>query len=121
MGWRNSYEMTAATVLSVIPLLCLVWLNITMSAQCGAYCASAVVAVLVLLRYRGSKYSMQMQRAAPPWKSSLPVFKLAREGLPRATRTGEHPCCRTTGRRYARLPLGLGRGWSGKPVARESR
>jgi len=60
MGWRNSFEMAAAMVLPVIPFLCLVWFGATKSAQCGAYCAVMVVAMLGLMRYRRSEYSMQM-------------------------------------------------------------
>ncbi len=60
MGWRNSYEMAAAMVLPVIPFLCLVWFNVTKSAQCGAYCASTIVAMLALMRFRRSECSMQM-------------------------------------------------------------
>jgi hypothetical protein len=60
MGARNSSEMALAMVLPVIPFLCLVWFNVTESAQCGAYCASTVVAMLLLMRYRGSEYSMEM-------------------------------------------------------------
>jgi hypothetical protein len=58
MGRRNAYEMAAAMVLPVIPFLCLVWFDVTKSAQCGAYCASTIVAMLVLMRYRRSTYSM---------------------------------------------------------------
>ena len=58
MGWRNSYEMTLAMVLPVIPFLCLVWFNVTESAQCGAYCAVTVLAMLALMRYRRSEYEM---------------------------------------------------------------
>jgi len=60
MGRRNSYEMAAAMVLPVIPFLCLVWFNVTKSAQCGAYCALTIVAMLALMRYRQSEYSMRM-------------------------------------------------------------
>jgi hypothetical protein len=60
MGWRNSYEMAAAMVLPVIPFLCLVWLGITKSAQCGWYCALTFVTMYALMRYRRSEYSMQM-------------------------------------------------------------
>ena len=60
MGWRNSSEMAAAMVLPVIPFLCLVWFDITKSAQCGGYCAVTVLAMLGLMRYRRSAYSMQM-------------------------------------------------------------
>jgi hypothetical protein len=60
MGWRNSYEMAVAMVLPAIPFLCLVWFNVTESAACGAYCAFTVVAMLALMRYRKSEYSMEM-------------------------------------------------------------
>jgi len=60
MGWRNSFEMAAAMVLPVIPFLCFVWFGITESAQCGFYCAVMVIAMLALMRYRRSEYSMQM-------------------------------------------------------------
>jgi hypothetical protein len=60
MGWKNSYEMAAAMVLPVIPFLCLVWFDITKSAQCGWYCALTVVSMLALMRYRQSEYAMQM-------------------------------------------------------------
>jgi hypothetical protein len=54
MGWKNSSEMAAAMVLPVLPFLCLVWFHVTKGAQCGAYCATTVVAMLVLMRYRRS-------------------------------------------------------------------
>jgi len=60
MGWKNSYEMAAAMILPVIPFLCLVWFDVTKSAQCGAYCNLTVVAMLALMRYRRSAYTMQM-------------------------------------------------------------
>jgi hypothetical protein len=60
MGWKNTYEMAAAMVFPVIPFLCLVWLDVTKSAQCGTYCLVTVVAMYVLMRYRRTEYSMQM-------------------------------------------------------------
>ena len=60
MGRRNSFEMAAVMVLPVIPFLLLVWFGITTNAQCGAYCATTVVAMLALMRYRKSEYSMEM-------------------------------------------------------------
>jgi hypothetical protein len=60
MGLRNSYEMALAMVLPLILFLCLVWFNVTESAQCGGYCTSTVVAMLLLMRYRRSEYSMEM-------------------------------------------------------------
>jgi hypothetical protein len=60
MGWKHTYEMAAAMVLPVIPFLCLVWVDVTKSAQCGAYCLVTVVAMYALMRYRRTEYSMQM-------------------------------------------------------------
>ncbi len=60
MGRRNAYEMAAAMILPVIPFLCLVWFDLTKSAWCGAYCAATIVAMLALMRYRRSTYSMAM-------------------------------------------------------------
>src|SRR3954447_8005960 len=59
MGRRNTFEMAAAMVLPVIPFLQLVWFGITPSAQCGAYCIITGVAMLALMRYRRSEYSME--------------------------------------------------------------
>ncbi|MGZ4591623.1 MAG: hypothetical protein ACXV4A_01765 [Actinomycetes bacterium] len=59
MGLRNSAEMAAVMVLPVIPFLCLVWFGVTESAWCGEYCLATVVAMLALMRYRRSEYSMQ--------------------------------------------------------------
>ena len=36
-------------VLPVIPFLCLVWFDVTKSAQCGAYCAVTVLTMLALM------------------------------------------------------------------------
>jgi hypothetical protein len=60
MGRRNAYEMAAAMVLPVLPFLCLVWFDVTKGAQCGPYCMTTIVAMLVLMRYRRSTYSMAM-------------------------------------------------------------
>jgi hypothetical protein len=60
MGWRNAAEMATVMILPVIPFLCLVWFNVTASAQCGAYCASSALAMLALMGFRRSEYSMQM-------------------------------------------------------------
>jgi NhaP-type Na+/H+ or K+/H+ antiporter len=60
MGRRNAYEMAAAMILPVVPFLCLVWFGITKSAQCGGYCAATILAMLALMRYRRSTYSMAM-------------------------------------------------------------
>ncbi len=60
MGRRDAYQMAAAMVLPIVPFLCLVWFDVTQSAWCGAYCATTIVAMLVLMRYRRSTYSMAM-------------------------------------------------------------
>jgi hypothetical protein len=52
--------MAAAMVIPAIPFLCLVWFDITKSALCGAYCATTIVAMLALMLYRRSTYSMAM-------------------------------------------------------------
>jgi cytochrome bd-type quinol oxidase subunit 2 len=58
MGQKNAFEMAAAMVLPVIPFLLLVWFDVTKSAQCGAYCLISIAAMLGLMRYRRSEYSM---------------------------------------------------------------
>jgi hypothetical protein len=52
--------MATVMVFPVIPFLCLVWFGVTKSGQCGAYCAVTLLAMLALMRYRRSEYSMQM-------------------------------------------------------------
>jgi hypothetical protein len=41
-------------------LLCLYWFDVTESAQCGAYCAVSVAAMLALMFYRRGQYSTSM-------------------------------------------------------------
>jgi hypothetical protein len=60
MGRKNSYEMAAVMVIPVIPFLCLVWFDVTKSAQCGPYCAVTVLAMLALMFYRRAEYSSSM-------------------------------------------------------------
>jgi len=62
MGWKNSYQMAAAMILPVIPFLCLVWFDVTTSAQCGAYCLLSIAAMLGLMLYRREEYSMKRAR-----------------------------------------------------------
>jgi hypothetical protein len=57
MGRRNAYEMAAVMVVPVVPFLCLYWFDVTESAQCGAYCAVTVAAMLGLMLYRRCEYS----------------------------------------------------------------
>ena len=59
-GWRNTSEMAAAMVLLVIPFLCLVWFHVTEKALCGLYCALMIPAMLGVMLYRRSDYSMAM-------------------------------------------------------------
>ena len=56
MRRRNAAEMAAAIVLPVLPFLGLAWSGVTSSAVCWGYRATAVVAVLVLLRLRRGSY-----------------------------------------------------------------
>ena len=60
MGRKNSYEMAAVMVIPVIPFLCLVWFDVTKSAQCGGYCAVTILAMLALMRFRRSVYASPM-------------------------------------------------------------
>jgi len=57
-GWRSCSEMAAAMLVPVIPFLCLVWFDVTASAQCGGYCALSVAAMLALMLYRRREYGM---------------------------------------------------------------
>lgn len=59
-GWRSCSEMAAAMLVPVIPFLCLVWFDVTASAQCGGYCALSVAAMLALMLYRRREYGMQL-------------------------------------------------------------
>ncbi len=59
-GWRSSAEMAAAMVLPVVPFICLVLLDVTKGALCGLYCVFTVLAMLGVMYYRRSDYSMQM-------------------------------------------------------------
>src|SRR5947209_19896933 len=62
MGVRNSTEMAAAMALPVVPFLCLVWFNVTDTAQCGAYCLVSLAAMIVLIFARRSEYSIDRNR-----------------------------------------------------------
>jgi len=63
MGRRNSWEMAAAMALPVIPFLCLVWFDVTKTAQCGAYCLVGIAVMLSLMLYRRSEYGAEMVRS----------------------------------------------------------
>lgn len=60
MGLKNSLEMAAAMLVPVIPFLFLVWFDLTKTAQCGPYCLISLAAMVGLMRYRRSEYSMEM-------------------------------------------------------------
>ena len=51
--------MAAVMALPVIPFLCLVWFDVTKSAQCGAYCLVGIAGMLGLMLYR---------RRTTPWR-----------------------------------------------------
>jgi hypothetical protein len=55
-GWRSSYEMAAAMALPVIPFVCLALFDVVKGAQCGLYCASGFVAMLVVMFNRRGEY-----------------------------------------------------------------
>ena len=63
MGRRRSLEMAAAMVLPVVPFLCLVWFDVTASAQCGAYCLATIAAMLGVMFYRREDYSAQITQS----------------------------------------------------------
>ena len=65
MGWKNTIEMATAMVLPVVPFLLLVWFDVTTTAQCGAYCLIGIAAMLGLMLYRRSEYSMEMVSHMP--------------------------------------------------------
>jgi hypothetical protein len=56
MGVRNTVEMAALMIVSVVPFLGLVWFDVTASAWCGAYCGFTAVAMLGMIRYRKAEY-----------------------------------------------------------------
>jgi hypothetical protein len=66
MGWRHSVEMAAAMALPVVPFLCLVWFNVTGSAQCGPYCIATIAAMLGVMFYRREHYASSADRPQPP-------------------------------------------------------
>jgi len=60
-GWRGCAEMAAAMVVPAIPLIaCLQTHVLAIGATNGLYMVSMPVAMLVLMLYRRSEYSMQM-------------------------------------------------------------
>ena len=58
-SWRSSAEMAGAMLVPAVPLIALLRLHvIVFGAVCGLYCASMIVAMLVLMLYRRSEYAM---------------------------------------------------------------
>lgn len=49
--------MSAVMLIAAVPFLCLVWFDVTQSAQCGGYCLLGIVAMLALMRHRRAEYS----------------------------------------------------------------
>jgi hypothetical protein len=64
--------------------------------------------MLAVMRDRRSKYSMRMQRAGPPWKRSLPVFKLAREKSPKGDTRRRAPMLPHNRPKVRALAVGFG-------------
>lgn len=56
-AWTRTAEMGAAMVLPAIPFVCLVVLDVTKGALCGAYCLVTVLAMLGVMLYRRDDYS----------------------------------------------------------------
>lgn len=56
MARRDTIEMSALMLVSVLPFLCLVWFGVTKSAQCGGYCLLTIVGMLALMRFRQDVY-----------------------------------------------------------------
>jgi cytochrome bd-type quinol oxidase subunit 2 len=66
MRWRQCVEMAAAMLLPVVPFLCLVWFDVTDSAQCGPYCIATIAAMLGLMFYRREQYSSRADSSSSP-------------------------------------------------------
>jgi hypothetical protein len=56
-GWRGCSEMAAAMVVPAIPLICLRLLDVISGPICGVFCASTIVAMVLVMLYRRSEYS----------------------------------------------------------------
>jgi hypothetical protein len=63
-GWRGCTEMTAAMVAPALPLIACLQAHVLHSGPAnGLYMASMPLAMLALMLYRRTEYSMQMQHA----------------------------------------------------------
>jgi hypothetical protein len=58
-SWRSSAEMAAAMIAPAIPVIALLRSDvIAFAAVCGLYCAAMMAAMLALMLYRRSEYTM---------------------------------------------------------------
>ena len=55
-AWRSCSEMAAAMVVPAIALICLRLLGVISGPICGVYCASTVVAMVLVMLYRRSDH-----------------------------------------------------------------
>ncbi len=63
-AWRGCSEMAAAMVVPAIPLIVLRLLGVISGPICGVYCASTIVAMVLIMLYRRRDYG-GMATAAP--------------------------------------------------------
>ena len=59
-GLRRTAEMAAAMILPVVPFVCLVAFDVTEGAACGLYCLATLPAMLGVMLYRRSEYSLHV-------------------------------------------------------------
>ena len=59
-GLRRTAEMAAAMILPVVPFVCLVAFDVTEGAACGLYCLATLPAMLGVMLYRRSEYSLHL-------------------------------------------------------------
>src|SRR5215510_2546293 len=64
-GWRNSAEMAAAMIVPAIPFVILAGLHVISGTACRAYMPLSIVAMIGLMVYRRTVYSMPMPA---PWR-----------------------------------------------------
>jgi hypothetical protein len=64
-GWRNSAEMAAAMIVPAIPFVILAGLGVISGTACRAYMPLSIVAMIGLMVYRRTAYSMPMPA---PWR-----------------------------------------------------
>jgi hypothetical protein len=61
-GWRNSAEMAAAMIVPAIPFVILAGLGVISGTACRLYMPLSIVAMIGLMVYRRTEYSMPMRR-----------------------------------------------------------